>query len=185
MMAEQRAKCLLGIDIGFAMTGWVLARPLGNGELSLLEGGIIVTQKAHKKLGLRVAVDDVVRCQVLARGLTAVIGQTMPAGLVIEVPHGGAQGARANRCMGMATAVAACVTQEYEMHAEWVDPGASKQAMLGARKGTKDEMVAAVQKRWPEFADWPSTKLGREAVADAAAALWAVRHGNLYRGCLR
>ncbi|MFS8536089.1 MAG: hypothetical protein FWJ65_13120, partial [Limnochordales bacterium] len=97
---------VMGIDAGFQAMGVVIAQ-----GRTILHAATCRTEPQARKRGVRVADDDAERCQQLARFLLNVIREWRPQGAVVELPHGGAQGARANRSMGMATGVVAAVLE--------------------------------------------------------------------------
>jgi Holliday junction resolvasome RuvABC endonuclease subunit len=177
-MSEQ--DYMLGVDIGFVKTGWALGEIIGDGEYHIRAVGCIATERdAHKK-ALRVADSDVERCQIIVRELMKVIHEHQPRSMVVELPHGGARGARALRCMGMATALAAAMAEFLALPVEWVTPGEVKKAVVGKRSGSKDSIKDAVRADYPEI-EWPNATMLHEHIADAVGALLVVRHGNNYR----
>src|SRR5690606_10564162 len=117
---------VLGIDAGFQALGIVVVRlqPRGDGvvgyERLVVHGEAVKTERTSKKRGIRVADDDAERCQRLAQALKRVIETWKPAGAIVELPHGGAQGARANRAMGMATGVVTSALSILAVPTEWV-----------------------------------------------------------------
>jgi len=179
-MNEPEDRIMLGIDIGFAATGWVAAEVIGNGEYRPIASGVIVTEKDNHRRGLRVADSDVERCQVILRELTRTFCDHRPKALAVELPTGGAQGARANRCMGMATAIAACIVDDWGLPCAWVTPQEVKKAVTGQRNASKQQMIGAIRSGYPEL-QWPKGKTHHEHVADAMGALLAARYGNEYR----
>jgi len=179
---------VLGIDAGFQALGIVVVRlqPRGDGvvgyERLVLHGEAVKTERTSKKRGIRVADDDAERCQQLAQALKRVIETWKPAGAVVELPHGGAQGARANRAMGMATGVVTSALSILDVPTEWVTPGDVKKAATGRKDGSKEAVQEAVQRmfRWHD-GTWPKQAWAREHVADAAAAVLAAQGGTLMR----
>lgn len=167
---------ILLIDAGFTGMGAVVA----DGR-TVIWAGTSRTAKSTEKKGVRVADDDTERCQTQARFLLDVIAIYQPAGAVVEMPSGGAQGARANRAMGMATAIVATVLEATGLPCEIVTPGAGKKAATGKRDGSKDEVEATVRTAYQWGAWLPKVKADREHVCDAAAAGMAAEHGTLMR----
>lgn len=172
---------LLGIDAGFAALGVVI-----------IEDGTVLHAEAartarttKKKRGLRVADDDADRCQQLARCLAWIIEEWRPAGAVVELPGGGARGARAHRAMGMATALVAAVLELSDLPAEWVTPAEGKKAAAGRMDASKEQVQHGVRRafQWPEGAAWPACEA--EHIYDAAAAVLAARNGTLARALRR
>lgn len=187
---------LMGIDAGFQACGVVVVE-LGNADADttgpasrrILHAESFRTKPSPKKRGIRVADDDAERCQQLARFLIDTIRTYRPAGAVVELPSGGAQGARANRAMGMATGVVVAVLEIAELPAEWVTPGDVKVAATGRRDGSKVAVQAAVREAFDwgrgDKGHWPRYKWAQEHVADAAAAVLAAEGGTLMRALER
>jgi len=167
---------VMGIDAGFQAMGVVIAQ-----GRTILHAATCRTERQTKKRGVRVADDDAERCQTLARFLLDMVQTYRPAGAVVELPHGGAQGARANRSMGMATGVVAAVLEATGIPAEWVTPSDVKKAATGRRDGSKEAVAQAVRRAFTWQAAPPSTKTEAEHVFDAAGALLAAEHGMLMR----
>ncbi|WP_374712267.1 crossover junction endodeoxyribonuclease RuvC [Symbiobacterium terraclitae] len=166
---------VMGIDAGLQGMGVVIAR-----GRTIVYAGTSRTQKSGKK-GLRVADDDADRCQQHARFLLGVVQEWKPQGAVVELPSGGAQGARANRSMGLATGVVAAALEAAGLPAEWVTPGAVKKAATGRKDASKDEVEQAVRRAFNWQAQPPRTKAEAEHVFDAAGALLAAENGTLLR----
>ncbi len=171
---------LLGVDAGFAALGAVIIE-----DGTVLHGEAFRTAKTSKKHGLRVADDDAERCQQLARFLSRFIDEWRPAGAVVELPSGGAQGARAHRAMGMAAAVAAAVLELSDLPAEWVTPAEGKKAAAGRKDASKEDVQRGVRRafQWPAGVSWPACEA--EHIYDAAAAVLAASNGTLARALRR
>lgn len=167
---------VLGVDAGFTALGVVALQ--GN---RIIACGTSRTERQAKKKGLRVADDDSERCRAQARYLLDMIREHEPAGAVIELPHGGAQGARANRAMGMATGVVTAVIEITGLAVEYVTPGDVKKAATSRKDAGKDEVEAAVLRSFEWGVSPPEVKSQREHVTDAAGALLAARGGTLMR----
>lgn len=171
---------VMGIDAGFQAMGVVVV----DGR-KIRFADTCLTQRATKKRGVRVADDDADRCRQLARFLLDVIKGWQPVGAVIELPSGGAQGARANRAMGMATGIVVAVLEATKVPAEWVTPQAVKKAATGKQSGSKSDVQVAVRSAFDwdssKWGPWPKTKNKAEHVADAAATILAAEGGTLLR----
>lgn len=189
MMNEEK-KSVLAVDIGFAVTGWVSVTRSAS-DPSRYEVSLYSSSKNNnnnnKKAKVRVADRDAVRCQELARFLFDAIRESKPSGVIVELPTGGAQGARANRCMGMATGIIASVIEIFQLPAEWVTPNEVKGIVPGAGKAVskrevQNHVINALD--WPETFINPSKSLPNwqvEHVCDAAGAFLAAQHGQLVR----
>jgi Holliday junction resolvasome RuvABC endonuclease subunit len=180
---------ILGIDAGFVATGLVVvelgAVAAGSAAASdrILAAVTVRTDATGaKRRGLRVADSDAERCQVATRAILSLAREWDVAGVVAELPHGGAQGARANRAMGLATGVVAASVEALGLPAEWVTPAAAKKAATGRADASKADVQAAVERRFA----WAAGTVGRyawerEHVSDAAAAVLAAAGGTLVR----
>ncbi|MFZ5815342.1 MAG: crossover junction endodeoxyribonuclease RuvC [Bacillota bacterium] len=167
---------VIGLDVGFQALGIVVAQ-----GRTILHATAIRTERTARKRGVRVADDDVERCRQLAAGLLEVIRRFRPAGAVAEMPNGGAQGARANRSMGMATAVVATLLEVEGLPLEAVTPLEVKKAAAGRKDAAKEDVQEQVAKRFEWGDHRPRTKAEWEHVADAAGALLAAEGGTLMR----
>lgn len=168
---------VLLIDAGFRGLGMVVVR-----GRTVLHAEACRTEKSSTKRGVRVADDDTECCLTLARALLRVINTLRPAGAIVEMPTGGAQGARPNRTMGMATGVVAAVLEATGLAFEVVTPAQVKKAATGKRDGSKEEVQSAVRRAYNwEAAEPPDTKADWEHIADAAAAGLAAENGTLMR----
>lgn len=177
----------IGVDAGFRKTGVALfdLRPKGD---VLVAADTLVTSKETASDRLN---DDVDACWNLYTNIETFMIKYEPSAAFIEMPHGGAQGARANRCMGMATAVMAslfnAVGMPYEMFAPTEVEKAlgvfltNKQAReMGIPKGKtgkhkKDRLKSIVLAEFPDFDGWPKAVTRAEDAYDAAAVFHAAR----------
>ncbi len=166
---------VMGVDAGFTHMGMVAVE---NGKV--IDYQTVRTEKTAKKRGIRVADDDAERCMKLAEGLFKFIDKHKPAGAFVELPTGGAQGARANRTMGMATAVVVCVLHLAEVPAEWITPMAVKKAATGRKNASKEEVQKAVINSFEWEGDIANAyQWKKEHVCDAAGAVIAAQNGML------
>src|SRR5690606_41930035 len=120
-------------------------RAMGRGVVDVqsrevVHGLAVRTERTATKRGIRVADDDAERCKLLAGSLAAVVRGWRPYGAVVELPNGGAQGARANRAMGMATGIVASVLYVLDMPTEWVTPSEVKKAATGRKDAAKEDV---------------------------------------------
>lgn len=169
---------IIAIDAGFTSCGWAVLEP---GPVRPIALGCIRTEKSNRKGAVRVADDDIRRCQEVARVLSRTIRTHRVGGVIAELPSAGAKGARAITCMARAGAIVAVVAELWRLPTEWVTPGEIK-LLTGSKAASKDEVEAVVLKRWPAMsAKLPRAKCEREHVADALAAFLAAEHGSLVR----
>jgi len=174
---------VLGVDVGFVATGLAVVElaPVGERDL-VLAVETVRTVASGKKRGLRVADSDAERCQEVARAVLRVARQWDVSGLIVELPNAGAQGARPNRAMGMATGVIAACVEALVLPVEWVTPFDVKKVATGRRSGTKEQVQEAVT-RLLEWAPGTISRVAsrREHEADAAGAVRAADGGVLIR----
>jgi len=172
---------IIGIDLGFSATG-IVALDTDTDQIIM---GQTVRTKPEKGKRHYVADDDLRRCRELARGIVGAVNDCYLKGspfiLAVEVPHGGAQGARSNRCMGMVTGVLGALVETNLWPVEYYQPQECKKAATGRMSASKIEVEQRVRKRWPGHT-WPKTKAVREHQIDAAAAIMcALDNSNLVR----
>ena len=139
---------LLAIDAGFANTGVAL---LSIPDFKIQSVKVIVTKKDTKKKNLRVSNDDVRRVKETLNGLHntfPILHNIFGSGRlfgVVEIPHGGAKGARANRTMGMATATAVSFFEIHSIPFEDIPPGDIKKQVAGKFNASKDAVREGVR----------------------------------------
>ena len=171
---------VLGIDAGFTATGLTAIELGASGQLSqVIASKCVRTQPTKDKRAVRVADDDAERCMFLARAIQAFLQGWDPRAVVVELPGGGAQGARAIRAMALATGVVSAVLANNGYPVEWVTPQAVKKAATGRRDGSKEDVQQAVIARFDWGEQLPKTAAEREHVCDAAGAVMAAEHGAL------
>lgn len=171
---------ILAVDVGFVATGVALMAREGAGWRAAMVACISAPPDPRKRK-LLVAHQDAARVAHIARRLRDIVRNYGVKRIVVELPHGGAQGARANRCMGMATAMIVALAECEGLAAEYYTPMDTRTAAVpGARKVSKDEVAAAMSKRWPGVVPQAPREV-REAVADALATFAAAESGNLVR----
>jgi Holliday junction resolvasome RuvABC endonuclease subunit len=167
---------IMGIDAGFNGMGVVIVE-----GRTVLFAGSSLTKRAPKKKAVRVADDDTDRCQEHARYLRDAVEKFGPAGVVCEMPNGGAQSGRAARTMGMATGIVAAVLEMTGLPLEVTTPMDGKKAATRKRDATKQEVELGVRDAFDWGDHMPKTAAEREHVCDAAAAILAAEGGVLIR----
>jgi hypothetical protein len=180
----------VGIDVGFRKTGLVAVR-----DNRLLEAETVKGEAADGEFVLE---RDLQALQSLTTGIRGFLARHPANGIFVEMPSGGAQGARANRCMGLATALLWALLDQAQVPAEMMDPTQAEKlaglyvsrAEMKTKKLSKGKLRAwkkqrvqeLVLKTFPEFKGWPDTKERFEDACDAAMAYIAGtrRVGGLY-----
>jgi len=170
---------ILGIDPGFGAMGLAVVdvRP---DWWEVRYHQAVRTKRSARKRGVRVADDDAERARQLASALDEIIRTHRPMGAVVELPSGGARGARANRAMGIATGVVVAVLQLHGLPVEWVTPEDVK-SVTGGRHASKEAVQEAVRQLLSWTCGWPEEPWAQEHIADAAAAVLSAQDGMLVR----
>ena len=192
---------ILAADIGFTSTGMAIFELTAKGG-RLFDTKCLHTEQAHTKQTIKngrkiksrlssVAHDDVRRTEFLACGIMNYFIENQCKGMVCEIPHGGAQDAKAAKCMGAATGMIATVRTALQCPAVWVTPNESRAAAgwdkdehprgeMTAdqyKKFQKTFVMSVMGKKYPAIA---GLKLGdKEHIADACATFEAARGRQL------
>ena len=174
---------ILALDVGFASAGMAVMDLLG-GRAELFHTECLHTKPEAKKRGIYVAHDDVRRTAYLTREILRVYLDNSCKGPVVELPSAGAQGAKANRCMGIATGMIAAMVELVRCPAEWITPQESRTAAIGRATAPKGEdvkklVMAAMAGKYPEIA--ALRKADQEHIADALATYEAAKDRQMIR----
>jgi len=180
-----------GLDVGFRRTGIALFR-LGVEVDELIVADTI--ESDDNKTGTTLQ-DDFKACWSLDKRISEFLTVHEITGLFLEFPHGGGQGARSHRCMGMATGLMVSLLRRWNIPFEIYSPadverslgifltnpeakalGISGKGKLGAFK--KERMQERVNEAFPLFDGWPGTVELRKDAYDAAATFLAGRENN-------
>ena len=170
---------ILAVDIGFAATGMALFQVTKAGEI-LVTVQCVREDEDKSKTHTYAAEVDVERTSRSVRKILDFIKLHDVKRIVCELPSAGAQGARANRCMGIATGMIAAVVQSCELAVEWYTPTEVKNAAVGKPSASKDEMMDAMEKVYPDLAKIKK-KADKEHICDAAACYVAAKNGNMVK----
>jgi len=175
---------LFCIDAGFVATGISLFKV--NGGKFVFTGCMTsVTKKSDKKKQVRVADDDSERIKKIIIDIDEFIKPYEHQRIMaaVELPTGGAQGARANRTMGMITGAMVTYLRMKGWPAEYVTPNDVKVAVTGNRKASKDKIMNLIRKKLKKYNHLlPSSKAEFEHVADSVGvALHIKRHSEMFR----
>lgn len=177
-------KKVVGIDAGFVHTGISIFNVI-NGKLQFHSCKSIGTEKAGKKKQVRVADDDSDRVMKLIIDLDKFLTDNgvdaNDVYCVIELPTGGAQGARANRTMGIITGAIVTFVTLKNIPVEYVSPNDVKIAVTGKKTASKDEIMDRIRKMLSKYS-LPKTKTEFEHIADSIGAILHVRkYSQLYK----
>lgn len=177
-------KYLFCIDAGFTHTGMSLFK-VNNGKFIFQAAHTVVTEKSDKKKQIRVADDDAERTKLIIKGMkkfiTPYINDKIMA--AVELPTGGARGARANRTMGIVAGAIVTFLELMEWPTEYVSPNDVKIAIAGNKKASKEVIMNKVRKILKRHDHLlPSTKGEFEHVADSiGCAVHIKRHSEMFR----
>ena len=92
---------MLGLDVGFRKTGYSVFE-IGKVNDELIFANTLVQEKDESKVTSSVQ-KDLFAIYDLLDGLDKVFAKWKPSAVFCEIPSAGSQGARAGRCMGIAT----------------------------------------------------------------------------------
>lgn len=171
---------ILALDPSLRMTGWLL---VDNGIP--VSCGTIATEPDAKKRRIFAGDDDSRRCKVILDALEDLVTTACVTELLVEQPAG-ARGAGGHKCQcggqhvpgmyrsakseGMVLALVTAFGVNNGFDIQWRQPTDVKFALLKARSGSKDAMIAAATRLLDERGwklDLPKARLKLEAVADA------------------
>ncbi len=183
-MENNMNKFLFCIDAGFTHTGMSLFK-VNDGKFIFEKAYTVVTEKSSKKKQLRVADDDAERTKLIIKGINEFIKEyeTDKIMAAVELPHGGARGARAIRTMGIVAGAIVTYLEMKNWPAEYVTPDDVKLAVAGNKKASKDEIMEKVRKILIEHKHkLPKTKNEFEHIADSiGVALHIKKHSEMFK----
>ena len=165
---------ILALDISLAELGIAVFDPDGR----LVHGECVITKPVKKKLNTRVIDSDHLRVKEIALRLRELHEQYGFRGIVAEVPPGGTQGARSATALGLVKGAVWTLAALMNLPFEGYLPHEAKKAATGKMNASKEEVAAAVKRRWKDF-NFPQAKKHLEAVCDACSAYIAAENNNL------
>ncbi len=162
----------LFLDLGFVRTGWILADVE---KKEIIQYGTIRTDRIRtgEKSKSR---SDITKCKHILRCINNALIIYDCKVIAAEIPHGGAQNARAARLMGMVTGGLIGITMDLQIR--YYLPSECKHAMIGKKTAKKAQIQAAVKKKYPPLAE-NLTKGDFEHVADAITVYECYLKGNV------
>ena len=176
----------VGVDIGYSNTGIVAVQIP---SMSIIGGTVISTKRADKKYKVLAASDDIARIKSIVDGIRTFLGK-YKAGtnmlIGVEMPHAGAQSAKANRGMGIATGIAVTLFECLDIPVDYVTPYEVKNAVCGKRSAKKEAVKAGLAEFFlPADLDvlFSSVSDGQvEHLADAlGVAVHCIKYSELFR----
>jgi len=161
---------VLGIDTGFSTMGLSLVELTATVE-RVLGVRTLVTKKSAKKAGVRASDDNVRRARELASELRKRLEKYDVKALCME-SQSWPRNASSSAKIGISWGIIAAVAESKDLPILQASPQAIKKALVGANNASKEEVIAAIRKRFPEI-KWPNAKGLHEHIADATGAVVA------------
>jgi crossover junction endodeoxyribonuclease RuvC len=161
---------VLGIDGGFASMGLAAVHIRGDRE-TLTQAWVVRTELSSRKLGVRSGDDSCRRARELAAAVELAIQTHSPAAIAIESPSWPRSAGVAAK-MGIAFGIVFALAEKHRLPLVMASPQEVKKALCGSKTATKDEIILAVESRFPDIV-WPKQKTLWEHAADACAVVVA------------
>jgi len=168
---------ILGLDPGFASTGWALAelrdRP------TIIEAGVIRTQKSAKRAKVLAADDNFRRCREIAGALAPLLDRVS---MVCAEAMSSARSASNSMKVALCWGVIAGLCEARGLPLAQVSPQGLKKALCGRVSVTDAELHPEIERRFPELVGALDVPRGqREHAYDAAGAIEACRGSEVFR----
>jgi crossover junction endodeoxyribonuclease RuvC len=161
---------VIGLDSGLATCGIAVVRLLPAGE-ELVAVEVFTSKPSDRKVGVRAADDTARRARELAVVLGTVLEEHRPVAIAIEAPSWPRNAGSAAK-MGIAFGVAFGLAEEHDLPLVMATPMDVKVGVVGRKSASKDEVVLAVETRFPGIT-WPKQTGLWEHVADAVGVVLA------------
>ena len=153
---------VLGIDAGFAAPGWSVVQ-VGNEGFEVKKAGAIITTgtsaKERKKGKIYKSEDDARRIEEIAGTFRELLCEFDPHIVAIELPTSGAKSAAAIKGMAYAAACVVSVMKAMDFKVYYLTPRANKLTATADRLASKQAMVDAISRQFPNF-PWPLKTTG-------------------------
>jgi Holliday junction resolvasome RuvABC endonuclease subunit len=169
---------VLGIDGGFASLGLSVVDLQPDHE-RLLDVWVVRTEKSAKKLGVRSGDDSIRRARELAHHVGLAITSHQPGAIALESPSWPRNAGVAAK-MGMAFGVIAGLAEKHRLPLVMASPMDVKLAVARSKTATKEDVIAAIERRYPSVT-WPSQKTLWEHAADAIGVVIACLDSDALR----
>lgn len=169
---------VLGVDPGFASMGFaaVAVDPVGDLANAVW---VVRTEKSTKKGNVRASEDNVRRAMELSFRLEEAVANWAPLAVAAETmswPRNAGAAAK----VALAWGVLCSVAKRHGLPLVQASPQQVKLAICGSKTASKEEVIAAVRKRWPEL-ELPKQVTLQEHAADAAAVVVACLDSEVLR----
>lgn len=169
---------VVGVDPGFAALG-LAAVDITPGVERIIEASVIRTEKSHRKLDVRASDDNVRRATELSAGMCVFCSRFRPIALACEA-QSWPRNAGSSAKVGIAWGVVAAVGYRFGIPIVQVSPQQLKHAVVGKKTASKDEVIEAIERRFPAVS-WPTPTSIIEHAADAVAAVIACSDSQAIR----
>jgi crossover junction endodeoxyribonuclease RuvC len=169
---------ILGIDPGFSSLGWAICEPVVLG-IRPIKCGVIITEKATKKVQLRSSEDNIRRAQQIYTDLLKLF-EADPIHLICTETMSWPRNAGVVAKMGIVWGVIASIAQVHRVPLIQASPMEIKRAVTGNGKAGKDQMIATIRFNFPELMLPPQLTL-QEHAADAIGAVVACQESQLFK----
>lgn len=166
---------ILSIDAGYRSTGYTIF----NFKEEIIDFGVIKTSKSQQKQK-RVINDHFDNAKYITATIKNIITERNIKILIGELPSGGGKSARAMSAMNMITAIIASCCELLEIPSEFTSPSEVKFVMTGSKIASKEEVMIAVQKKYPDI-NFPKAKCEFEHIADSIGAFHVLKNCDIIR----
>lgn len=165
---KAKANTILACDPSLTGWGWAII----NWDGSVVDSGMIKTEPMHKKMRIRVGDDFARRLKEIIKVLFDNITKHKVNYMVCELPHG-SQNAAAAKMTGAVPSIMETLSVTLDVGLEWYSEADGKKAVLGKSSGSKDDMVYAIKKLFPDvYFKEVGAKAVNEAIADSLACYY-------------
>jgi crossover junction endodeoxyribonuclease RuvC len=173
---------VLGVDPGFASIGWCVARVMG-GDIVPTLCGTFTTEKETRKVVVRASEDNIRRAQlvygffkekIVEENISLIATETM------SWPRNSAIVAKLGIFWGTLSALGTQLGTPI-IQASPVD---IKKSVTGNGKASKEEMVKAIESRFP-FMTLPHQETLKEHAADACGAIIACSPSEMFKWAMK
>lgn len=161
---------VLGIDPGFALLGMAAVDVTPDHE-RVVATAVLRTEKSARKLDVRASDDNVRRGLELARGLCIFCSTHRPVAFACEA-QSWPRNAGSSAKVGLAWGVVIGVAYRFQVPIVQASPQQIKKVLCGRKDASKEDVIAAVEDRFPGV-EWPSPASVVEHAADAVGAVLA------------
>lgn len=174
---------VLGLDPGFANTGWAIMDLEGT-TATVIDVGVFCTKKNDRKRNVSEISETFDRAREIARFIEGLIERYDVAVVCFE-SQSPVRNASASAKLGLTYGVIAAITARRNLAVVAPSPQKVKKAMVGRNSATKEEIEAAVRSKYPRSkkafaqyeADVPASR--REHGFDAVAVVVASEHSEV------